>query len=133
MGQLSLFDWIIVAAYFFAVFCIAFWPAPKGQSRKESEQYFLAGRNVGWFVIGASIFAANIGSDHLIGLAGSGAVTGIPVAQFEIIGAFSLLILGWLFVPFYLRSGVYTMPEFLEKRYSSGPRLYLAIVSVIGY
>lgn len=132
MSNLSLLDWSIVAAYFVAIFCIAFWPASKN-AHKESEQYFLAGRSVGWFVIGASIFAANIGSDHVIGLAGSGAAGEMPAAQFEILGSFSLLILGWLFVPFYLRSGVFTMPEFLERRYSSGARMYLAIISVIGY
>jgi solute:Na+ symporter, SSS family len=133
VGHLSYLDWAIVTAYFIVVFAIAFWPTSAGAKNKESEQYFLAGRNVGWFVIGASIFAANIGSDHVIGLAGSGAAGEMPAAQFEIIGSFALLILGWLFVPFYLKSGVFTMPEFLERRYSSGPRLYLAIVSVIGY
>jgi solute:Na+ symporter, SSS family len=133
MSSLSVLDWAIVAAYFVAIFVIAFWPASKGQKRKETEEYFLAGRNIGWFVIGASIFAANIGSDHVIGLAGSGAAGDMPAAQFEIIGSIALLILGWLFVPFYLKSGVYTMPEFLEKRYSAGPRFYLAVISVIGY
>lgn len=133
MGQLILLDWFIIAAYFVAVFGIAFWPVSKDRAQKESESYFLAGRNVGWFVIGASIFAANIGSDHVIGLAGSGAAGEMPAAQFEIIGSFALLILGWLFVPFYLRSGVFTMPEFLERRYSAGPRLYLAVISIIGY
>src|SRR5580658_1563310 len=123
MSGLGVLDWAIVAVYFVAIFGIAFWPAPKGQKRKESEEYFLAGRNIGWFVIGASIFAANIGSDHVIGLAGSGAAGDMPAAQFEIIGSFTLLVLGWLFVPFYLKSGVFTMPEFLERRYSSGPRL----------
>nr|WP_217705401.1 sodium:solute symporter [Peristeroidobacter soli] len=129
---MSLLDWSIIAAYFVAVFCIAFWPSSK-RSNRESEQYFLAGRNVGWFVIGASIFAANIGSDHVVGLAGSGAAGEMPAAQFEILGSFSLLILGWLFVPFYLKSGVFTMPEFLERRFSSGARLYLAVISVISY
>jgi solute:Na+ symporter, SSS family len=133
LGHLSALDWAIIAAYFAVIFVIAFWPTRKAKDDKESEEYFLAGRNVGWFVIGASIFAANIGSDHVIGLAGSGAAGEMPAAQFEIIGSFALLILGWLFVPFYLKSGVYTMPEFLERRYCSGARLYLAIVSVIGY
>jgi len=131
MSHLAPWDWAIVLAYFAAIFAVAFWPTRKG--KKESEDYFLAGRNVGWFVIGASIFAANIGSDHVIGLAGSGAAGEMPAAQFEIIGSFALLILGWLFVPFYLRSGVYTMPEFLERRYSPAARFYLALVSIIGY
>jgi solute:Na+ symporter, SSS family len=133
MTQLSVLDWAIVAGYFAAIFAIALWPVRKGGQEKESERYFLAGRNVGWFVIGASIFASNIGTEHVIGLAGSGAAGNMPAAQFEIAATFALLILGWLFVPFYLKSGVYTMPEFLEKRYSSGPRFYLAIISVIGY
>ncbi len=105
-----------------------------GRKRREGgADFFLAGRNVGWFVVGASIFASNIGSEHLVGLAGSAASEGLPVAQFEILAAFALLLLGWLFVPFYLRSGVFTMPEFLEKRYSRGPRTYLAVISVVGY
>jgi SSS family solute:Na+ symporter len=133
LSQLSPLDWTIVGTYFLAIFMIAFWPSRNKTQKKESEQYFLAGRNVGWLVIGASIFAANIGSDHVIGLAGTGAAGEMPAAQFEIIGAFALLILGWLFVPFYLRSGVYTMPEFLERRYSPAPRFYLAILSIAGY
>ena len=88
---------------------------------------------MGWFVIGASLFASNIGSEHLVGLAGTGAASGVAVAQFEILASLILLILGWVFVPFYLRSGVFTMPEFLERRYSKGARWYLAVVSVLGY
>jgi len=95
--------------------------------------FFLAGRNAGWFVVGASLFASNIGSEHLVGLAGAGAAGGIAVAQFEILAGLILLLLGWLFVPFYLASGAFTMPEFLEQRYSEGPRLYLAIISIVGY
>ena len=130
MGSL---DWGVLGVYFTAIFAVAFWAGKQERSGRESEDFFLAGRNVGWFVIGASIFASNIGSEHLIGLAGSGASSGVAVAQFEILAGFILLLLGWLFVPFYLSSGVYTMPEFLERRYSSGPRTYLAVISVIGY
>jgi len=129
---MSFLDWVIVSLYVGMIFGIAFWPSHRSK-RTEAEQYFLAGRDLGWFTIGASIFAANVGSDHLIGLAGSGAASGLPVAQFEIMGAFALLILGWLFVPFYFKTGVFTMPEFLERRYASGPRLYLAAISVVGY
>src|SRR5690606_26099175 len=74
-----------------------------------------------------------IGSEHLVGLAGTGAASGVAVAQFEVLASLILLILGWVFVPFYLSSGVYTMPEFLERRYSSAARWYLAIISIIGY
>ncbi|GAB4199855.1 MAG: sodium:solute symporter [Wenzhouxiangellaceae bacterium] len=132
MSPFATLDWMVLSLYFLMVFGVAFlsgWRDRKG----DTESYFLAGKNVGWFVIGASIFASNIGSEHLVGLAGAGASGGVPVAQFEIIAAFALLLLGWLFVPFYLASGVFTMPEFLERRYSSGPRFYLAIISIIGY
>ena len=87
---------------------------------------------VGWFVVGASLFASNIGSEHLVGLAGTGYDSGVAVGQFEVLASLILLILGWVFVPFYLRNGVFTMPEFLERRYSAGTRWYLAVISIIG-
>jgi SSS family solute:Na+ symporter len=124
-------DWLVVAAYVLLTAAVAGWASRR--EGKSAQEYFLAGRSAGWFVIGSSIFAANIGADHLVGLAGGGAADGLAVAQFEIIGAPCLLLLGWLFAPFYLRSGVYTMPEFVERRYSKGPRWYLAAISIIGY
>jgi solute:Na+ symporter, SSS family len=126
-------DWIVVLLYFVLVFVVAIVATRRARSTESADGFFLAGRNVGWFVVGASLFASNIGAEHLVGLAGTGAASGIAVAQFEIIAGLVLLLLGWFFVPFYLRSGVFTMPEFLERRYSSGPRMYLAIVSVVGY
>ena len=90
-----------------------------------SSDYFLAGRDVGWLAVGASLFASNIGSEHLVGLAGTGAASGLAVGHFEWLASFILLLLGWLFVPFYLRSGVYTMPEFLERRYNPAARCVL--------
>jgi solute:Na+ symporter, SSS family len=127
-------DWIIIAFYFVLVFGVATWASRRevvgGQSAAD---YFLAGRNVGWFVVGASLFASNIGSEHLVGLAGTGAASGVAVGQFEVLASLILLMLGWVFVPFYLASGVFTMPEFLERRYSPGARWYLAIVSIVGY
>ncbi len=127
-------DYFIILLYFIIVFLIAWWAAFREKSTREtSSGYFLAGRNVGWFVIGASLFASNIGSEHLVGLAGTGAASGVAVAQFEILASFILLILGWVFVPFYLKSQVYTMPEFLERRYSPGARTYLTWISIIGY
>ncbi len=127
------FDWGVLALYFIVIFGVAFWAGRQERKGGESEDFFLAGRNVGWFVIGASLFASNIGSEHLIGLAGTGASSGVPVAQFEILAGLILLLLGWLFVPFYVASGVFTMPEFLERRYSTASRTYLAIISVAGY
>ncbi len=133
MQQLATLDWVIIALYFVLTFTIAIWVTVRERSRDTSTDYFLAGRNIGWFIVGASLFASNIGSEHLVGLAGTGAASGIAVGQFEILASLILLILGWVFVPFYLRSGVFTMPEFLERRYSPGARWYLAIVSIIAY
>jgi SSS family solute:Na+ symporter len=103
------------------------------QKRKNTpDDYFLADRNLGWFVVGASIFASNIGSEHLVGLAGSGATDGVALAHYEL-HAWCLLVLGWVFVPFYMRSRVYTMPEFLERRFSPAARWVLSLISLVGY
>ena len=133
MRQLAALDWIVVALYFGLTFGVAIWASARERSRATSTDYFLAGRNVDWFIVGASLFASNIGSEHLVGLAGTGAASGVAVGQFEVLASLILLVLGWVFVPFYLRSGVFTMPEFLERRYSAGARWYLAIVSIIAY
>ncbi|MDP8223334.1 MAG: sodium:solute symporter [Candidatus Lernaella stagnicola] len=130
---LSSFDWVVIAMYFLLVFAIAYWAMRQDTTRKTSTGYFLAGRNVGWFVIGASLFASNIGSEHLVGLAGTGAESGVAVGQFEVLASLILLILAWVFVPFYFKSGVFTMPEFLERRYSKAARGYLAGISIFGY
>ncbi len=127
-------DWSCIALYFLLVFGVAAWATWRHRAgRGTSAGYFLAGRNAGWFVIGASLFASNIGSEHLVGLAGEGAKNGVAMGQFEIMAGFCLLALGWIFVPFYLRSGVFTMPEFLERRYSPAARWYLAVISIVGY
>lgn len=126
-------DYAFLIGYFVIVFGIAAWATFKEKVNASSSDYFLGGKNVGWFVIGASLFASNIGSEHLVGLAGSGASSGVAVGQFEILAGFMLLLLGWVFVPFYVRSGVFTMPEFLEKRYSPAARTYLSWISIIAY
>ena len=74
----------------------------KSATRESAEGYFLSNRNAGWFLVGGSLFASNIGSEHLVGLAGTGAASGVAVAQFEILASLILLLLGWFFVPFYL-------------------------------
>lgn len=129
-GSLSLLDRLIVAAYFFAILAIGWYFRNRGKSTTE---YFLAGRNVGWIAIGASLFATNISSEHFLGLAGAGSKSGLAVGHFEWLAVLVILLLGWVFTPFYLRSGVFTMPEFLERRYSSAARYYLSIVSIIAY
>jgi SSS family solute:Na+ symporter len=134
VNHLAALDWVLIALYFGAVFAVAWWVAGRKKTTHESSAgYFLAGRNVGWFVVGTALFASNIGSEHLVGLAGTGYDSGVAVGQFEVLASLILLILGWVFVPFYLRSGVYTMPEFLERRYSPAARWYLAVISIVGY
>lgn len=134
MGNLATLDWIFIGLYFALILGVAWWVAGRKKATHESSKnYFLAGRNVGWFVVGAALFASNIGSEHLVGLAGTGFSSGVAVGQFEVLASLILLVLGWLFVPFYLKSGVFTMPEFLERRYSSGARWYLAVISIVGY
>lgn len=130
---MALSDWIVVGAYFALVFILAWWVTKKEKKETSTTDYFLGGKNMGWFVIGASLFASNIGSEHLIGLAGDGSADGVVVAQFEIMASMILLLLGWVFVPFYIKSGVFTMPEFLEKRYSPSARSYLSWMSIIAY
>ena len=123
-------DWIVLGIFFGLLIGIVWWVLR--QKEETSVDYFLAGRNAGWFVIGASIFASNIGSEHLVGLAGAGAESGMAMAHWEM-HAWIILILGWLFVPFYSRSMVYTMPEFLEKRYNAGSRTVLSLISLVSY
>ncbi len=127
MGTL---DWIVIAIFAMALIGIVIWVFK--QKEETSGDYFLAGRDASWIAIGASIFASNIGSEHLIGLAGAGASSGMAMAHWEIQG-WMILILGWVFVPFYSRSMVSTMPEFLEKRYNKESRSILSIISLVSY
>jgi solute:Na+ symporter, SSS family len=123
-------DLAIIGAYFLIVFGIGFY-----FSRRErtSEEYFLAGRDIGWFFVGASLFVSNISTEHFIGLSGTGASSGLAVGHFEWLACLILLILGWVFVPFYLRSNVFTMPQFLERRFNRQCAVYLAGISIIAY
>jgi SSS family solute:Na+ symporter len=129
-ARLVTIDYVVLALYFAVIFAIGWY-----FSRRErtTTDYFLASRDVAWWAIGASLFSSNIGSEHFIGLAGSGAASGMAPGHFEWLASIIVLILGWVFVPFYLRSNVYTMPEFLERRYNGACRTYLASVSLIAY
>jgi SSS family solute:Na+ symporter len=122
-------DWIVIALYFVVIGWVAWW---YGRHQRDSIDYFLAGRNAGWVVIGASIFTSNIGSEHIVGLAGQGASTGMAMAHWEL-HAWCLVVLAGLFVPFYYKAGVQTIPEFLEKRFSARTRWILSCVSLVAY
>jgi SSS family solute:Na+ symporter len=130
MATLTSIDWLIIAGYFLIILGLAWWVIK--QKQDTSTDYFLAGRHLGWFIVGASIFASNIGSEHLVGLAGSGATDGVAMAHYEL-HAWCLLVLGWVMVPFYMRSKVFTMPEFLERRFSPASRTVLSVISLVAY
>ncbi|GAA4450047.1 sodium:solute symporter [Nibrella saemangeumensis] len=130
MNQFSTLDWVVIGAYFLILTAVAVWVVTRKQS--NTEDYFLAGRNLGWFVVGASIFASNIGSEHVVGLAGAGAGGKIPMLIYEL-HAWLVITLGWVFLPFYYRSGVFTMPEFLERRFNASTRWFLSIFSLLAY
>ncbi len=127
---MQLLDWLVIGLFFIALIGIIVWVMR--QKQNNAADYFLGGKDATWIAIGASIFASNIGSEHLIGLAGAGASSGMAMAHWEIQG-WMILILGWVFVPFYTRSMVYTMPEFLERRYNPASRTILSLISLISY
>jgi SSS family solute:Na+ symporter len=127
---MSTLDWIVLGLFCVALIGIVIWVIAKKD--KDTTDYFLAGRDATWIAIGASIFASNIGSEHLVGLAGAGAESGMAMAHWEMHG-WMILMLGWLFVPFYSRSKVFTMPEFLERRYNPQARSFLSIISLVSY
>jgi solute:Na+ symporter, SSS family len=130
MSGFATLDWVVIASYFLLIGALAIWVMTRKQ--ESTEDYFLAGRNMGWFVVGASIFASNIGSEHVVGLAGAGAGGKIPMLIYEL-HAWLVITLGWVFLPFYLRSGVFTMPEFLERRFNAKTRWFLSVFSLVAY
>jgi SSS family solute:Na+ symporter len=130
MHFLGTIDWIFVILYLIVIACVSIWSIRK--SKETASDYFLANRNLGWFVIGASILASNVGSEHIVGLAGSAAKSGTVLGHYEL-HSYIVLILGWVFVPFYMRSMVYTMPEFLERRFNPQSRRLLSIIQLFSY
>jgi len=130
VGGFETLDWVAIAAYFGVILAIVWWVVL--QKQRTSTDYFLAGRHMPWFVVGASIFASNIGSEHIVGLSGQGSTSGMAMAHWEM-HAWITIILAWVFVPFYYRSKVFTMPEFLERRFNPAARWILSIVSLIAY
>ncbi|MBO9203596.1 MULTISPECIES: sodium:solute symporter [Niastella] len=123
-------DWLFVGLYLAVIAAISIWSIKK--AKDSPSDYFLANRNLGWFVIGASILASNVGSEHIVGLAGTAASSGVVMGHYEL-HSWIILTLGWVFVPFYMRSMVYTMPEFLERRFNAKARWLLSIIQLISY
>jgi SSS family solute:Na+ symporter len=130
MSFLGTLDWLVVVLYFIVIGAISVWSIRR--KKNSASEYFLASRNLGWFVIGASILASNVGSEHIVGLAGTAAKSGLAMGHYEL-HSWIVLILGWVFVPFYMRSRVFTMPEFLERRYNEIARWLLSIVQLLSY
>jgi solute:Na+ symporter, SSS family len=126
---MHLLDWLVVAAYFLVLVAIVRWSS---RHQDTTADYFLAGRQIGWFVVGCSLLASNIGSEHIVGLAGNGASSGMAMAHWEL-HAWILMLLAWVFLPFYYHAGVFTMPEFLERRFNARTRWVLSIVSLVAY
>lgn len=120
----------VIIAYLLGIMIIGIWVGFKRHA--SSQQYFLAGKSLGWFSIGAALFASNISTIHLVGLAADGTRVGLVIGNFEWMASFCLIILGLVFAPFYFKSRISTLPEFLEKRYSPEARTFLAFVAITG-
>src|SRR3954470_10391185 len=128
--HLGTVDILFVILYLLIIAAVSVWSIRK--SKNSPTDYFLANRNLGWFVIGASILASNVGSEHIVGLAGTAADSGVVFGHYEL-HSWIVLTLGWVFVPFYMRSMVYTMPEFLERRFNARSRTLLSIIQLLSY
>ena len=129
--MLTWIDWLMIGGYFGLLAGVVVFTMMR-KKIQNGEDLFLGGRSVGWLAIGASIFAANIGSEHLIGLAGSGAAAGLSQSHWEF-HSWVLVMMSWVFLPFYYKSGVSTMPEFLERRFGAKARWILSLVSLAAY
>jgi len=134
-NSLAVWDWVIIVIYFGICMGLGIYSKFGKKKKEESEEsYFLAGRSMAWWAVGGSLYASNMGSEHFIGLAGSGAATGIGVVAYEWHASWILLLLGFFFVPIYIRSKIFTMPEYLRNRFQSKwMRIYLTVVSLISY
>lgn len=127
----SLIDVIVLLTYFIMILSLGLYYSNRNDDTYEN--YFLAGRNIPWFMVGISIFATNISSEHFIGLAGAGSLRGMAVGQFELMAIFTLLFLGWFLAPIYIKTGVVTVPEFLEIIFDRRIRKFFAVFSIIIY
>jgi SSS family solute:Na+ symporter len=128
--HLNAFDFLVIAVYLLGITAIGIWAGFRRHA--SSEQYFLASKSLGWFTVGAAVFASNISTIHLVGLAAGGANEGMVIGNFEWMACLTLILLALVFAPFYLRTGITTLPEFLEKRYGPPARTFLAVIGILG-
>ena len=128
-GSISAIDTVIVVAYLLGIMAVGILAGYKKNT--SSDQFFLAGRSLRWPLIGTGLFCANISTIHLVGLASSGYKDGLVIGNFEWMAAFCLILLGMFFAPFYFRSKISTLPEYVEKRYGTGARTFLALIFVM--
>ena len=126
---ISVIDTVIVITYLVGIMVVGIWAGYKKNT--SSEDFFLGGRSLKWPIIGTGLFCANISTIHLVGLASSGYQHGLVVGNFEWMAAFCLILLGMVFAPFYFRSKISTLPEYVEKRYGSGARTFLAFIFIM--
>ncbi|MDR0544339.1 MAG: sodium/sugar symporter [Odoribacteraceae bacterium] len=121
-------DYIIVALYMLLIIGVGLWVSrTKKGTRKTTEDYFLASKALPWWAIGASLIAANISAEQVIGMSGSGFKVGLAIASYEFMAALTLVIVGKYFLPIFITKGIYTIPEFVEKRFSTNLRTILAV------
>jgi solute:Na+ symporter, SSS family len=127
---ISPIDAIVIAVYLVGI--TAFGIKVGYQRKATSQQYFLANKSLGWFTVGAAVFTSNISTIHLVGYAAGGARDGLVIGNFEWMACFILILLALMFVPFYINSGVATLPEFMERRYCPAARTFLAVIGILG-
>ena len=128
--NISLIDVAVIAIYLIGITAFGIWIGYRRNT--SSQQYFLANKSLGWFTVGAAVFTSNISTIHLVGLAAGGAKDGLVIGNFEWMACFTLILLALMFAPFYINSGVATLPEFMERRYCPQARTFLAVIGLIG-
>jgi SSS family solute:Na+ symporter len=127
---ISTFDIIVIAVYLIGINAFGIWIGFRRHA--STDHYFLANKSLGWFTVGAAVFTSNISTIHLVGLAAGGAKDGMVIGNFEWMACFTLILLALLFAPFYINSGVRTLPEFMERRYCPSARTFLAFIGLAG-
>ncbi|MCY4160131.1 MAG: sodium/glucose cotransporter, partial [Bacteroidetes bacterium] len=132
--QLAVIDYVVFGAYCLLIVSLGLWVSREKKGKvRDAEDYFLASKSLPWWVIGASLIASNISAEQFIGMSGSGFRLGLAIATYEWMAAITLLLVAWLFIPIYLKKGIYTMPQFLETRYDGRVRTLLAVFWLLVY